>query len=98
MRMISLIRRPLLVVLLGWLPQPALAHGLFDGHVTERAPLFITAVIVAVAWGLYILGSLRIRTRGSGAAWFHRAMQLVVCAGFGPIDDWAETSTSWHMT
>ena len=96
--MISLIRWPLFVVLLGWLPQPALAHGLFDGHFTERAPLFITAVIVAVAWGLYILGSLRIRTRRSEAAWFHGAMLLVVVSVFGPIDDWAETSTccsSW---
>ncbi|MBF6624411.1 MAG: cytochrome c oxidase assembly protein [Pseudomonas stutzeri] len=98
MHMTSSVRRGLTLLLTGLLPQPALAHGLFDGHFVERAPLFITAFILATAWGLYILGSRRIPTRRSEAAWFHAAMLLVAFAVFGPIDDWAETSTSWHMT
>ncbi|PNF80241.1 hypothetical protein CXK92_13945 [Stutzerimonas stutzeri] len=86
-----------LIALISLMPQPALAHGLFDGHLVERAPLILTAMILASAWGLYILGSRRIATRRSEAAWLHGAMLLAAFAVFGPIDDWAEHSTTWHM-
>lgn len=80
------------------LPQSALAHSLTNGPLYERMPLAITALVLATAWGLYILGARRIPTRRSEAAWFHSAMLLAAFSIFGPIDDWAEASTSWHMT
>nr|WP_312931821.1 cytochrome c oxidase assembly protein [Stutzerimonas nitrititolerans] len=80
------------------LPVPALAHGLFDAHFSERAPLFLTALLVAAAWLLYVVGTRKVPPRRGEALWFHGAMLLVVFTVFGPIDEWAETSTSWHMT
>ncbi|WP_408005194.1 MULTISPECIES: cytochrome c oxidase assembly protein [Pseudomonadaceae] len=80
------------------LPAPVQAHGLFDAHIIERAPLLLTALLVAGAWLLYVLGARKVAPRRGEALWFHAAMLLVVLAVFGPIDDWAETSTSWHMT
>ena len=79
-------------------PAPAHAHGLFDAHILERAPLLLTAILVAAAWLLYVLGARKVPPRRSEALCFHSAMLLVVLAVFGPIDDWAENSTSWHMT
>ena len=73
-------------------PAPAHAHGLFDAHILERAPLLLTAILVAAAWLLYVLGARKVPPRRSEALCFHSAMLLVVLAVFGPIDDWAETA------
>jgi len=80
------------------LARPAAAHGLFDAHLSERLPLLLTALLLGGAWLLYLLGSRRVPPRRSEAAWFHGAMLICAYAVFGPIDDWAETSTSLHMT
>ena len=80
------------------LPMPAFAHGLFDAHLLDRAPLLLTALLVAAAWLLYLLGGRKVAPRRREALCFHAAMLLVVFSVFGPIDDWAETSTAWHMT
>lgn len=80
------------------LPMPAFAHGLFDAHLLDRAPLLLTALLVAAAWLLYLLGGRKVPPRRHEALCFHAAMLLVVFSVFGPIDDWAETSTAWHMT
>lgn len=77
---------------------PAAAHGLFDAHLAERTPLLITAALVAAAWLLYLLGGRRVPPRAHEALCFHAAMLLTVLSVFGPLDEWAETSTSWHMT
>ncbi|WP_256332533.1 cytochrome c oxidase assembly protein [Stutzerimonas stutzeri] len=77
---------------------PAFAHGLFDAHLLDRAPLLLTALLVAAAWLLYLLGGRKVPPRRHEALCFHAAMLLVVFSVFGPIDDWAETSTAWHMT
>ncbi|AJE15025.1 hypothetical protein CL52_08165 [Stutzerimonas balearica DSM 6083] len=77
---------------------PAAAHGLFDAHLAERTPLLITAALVAAAWLLYLLGGRRVPPRPHEALCFHAAMLLTVLSVFGPLDEWAETSTSWHMT
>lgn len=78
--------------------QPAFAHGLFGGHFVERLPLFLTALIVGAAWLLYLIGGRRVPPRRGESLCFHAAMLLAVFAIFGLLDDWAETSTSWHMT
>lgn len=77
---------------------PAAAHGLFDAHLAERTPLLITAALVAAAWLLYLLGGRHVPPRPHEALCFHAAMLLTVLSVFGPLDEWAETSTSWHMT
>ncbi|MGE4405394.1 MAG: cytochrome c oxidase assembly protein, partial [Pseudomonas sp.] len=82
-----------LLALLLSLPAPALAHGLFDTPLAERAPLLLTALFSGAAWALYALGARRVPARRHEALCFHGAMLLMVLAVFGPIDDWAQTST-----
>lgn len=86
----------MLLVVLG-VPLPAVAHGLFDHSLAERLPLWITALAMMSAGVLYLLGSRRIAPRPRDAGCFHLALLLAVLAVFGPLDDWAETSASWHM-
>lgn len=90
-------RRLILLAALG-APLPARAHGLFDHHLIERAPLWITALLMLGAWGLYLLGCRRVAPRRLDIVCFHLALLLAVLAIFGPLDDRAETSTAWHMT
>ena len=80
------------------LPLPALAHGLFDAVLAERLPLWLSALLMLAAWVLYLLGSRRVPPRRWDTACFHLALLLSVLAIFGPLDDWAQTSASWHMT
>jgi putative membrane protein len=80
------------------LAPPALAHGLWDGYLTERLPLLLTAGGMLAAWLLYCAGARRVPPRRAEAAWFHGAMLLGALSIFGPLDDWAETHTHWHMT
>lgn len=90
---------PVIVLALLLLPGTAAAHGLLDGHLhlNERVPLLLSALLLGAAWLLYILGCRKVRPHGREAWWMHLAMVLTVLAVFGPIDDWAETSTSLHM-
>ena len=46
---------------------------------------------------LYGLGARRVRPHGREALWMHVAMLIAALSAFGPLDDWAETSTSLHM-
>jgi putative membrane protein len=76
---------------------PAVAHGLLDAHFTPQLPLILSALLLGAAWLLYGLGVRRVRPHGREALWMHLAMVIAVLAVFGPLDEWAETSTSWHM-
>jgi len=75
----------------------ASAHGLFGGHLEERLPIFLSALLIAAAWLGYIIGAQKVSPHGREALWLHLAMATAVLAVFGPFDEWAETSTSWHM-
>ncbi|WP_339524128.1 cytochrome c oxidase assembly protein [Pseudomonas sp. EA_35y_Pfl2_R111] len=75
----------------------AQAHGLLDHSLNLRVPLLLSALFLATAWVLYGFGAQRVRPHGLEALWLHLAMLIAVLAVFGPLDDWAETSTSWHM-
>lgn len=80
------------------LASPVRAHGLFDVHSFERLPLLLTALLLGSAWLLYGLGVRRVAPHRGEALCMHLAMLLAVLAIFGPLDEWAEISTSWHMT
>lgn len=89
--------RLICIALLASFPGFAAAHGLLDGHLEERLPVWLTALLLGAAWLLYIVGCHKVRPHGREALWMHLAMVITVLAVFGPIDDWAETSTSLHM-
>ncbi len=77
--------------------QTAAAHSLVETPLSQRLPLLLSALFLGAAWVLYGLGARRVRPHGLEALWLHLAMLIAVLAVFGPLDDWAETSTSWHM-
>lgn len=90
--------RLICLALLLCLALPASAHGLFDAHLGERLPLLLGALLLGLFWGLYELGARRVRPRPLERLCLHAAMLIAVFASFGPLDEWAETSSSWHMT
>ena len=85
-----------LIILLGIAPS-AYGHGLLEGHLTERLPIWGCAVLLAAMWGLYYIGQRRVPPHRGEALWFHAGMVVAALATFGPFDGWAETSTAMHM-
>ncbi|MAM87919.1 cytochrome c oxidase assembly protein [Allohahella sp. A8] len=76
---------------------PACAHSLLVDDVAEQAAGVLSATILAACWLLYLTGSRRRPPRRVQLVCFHSAMVLSVLAVHGPLDGWAERSTSWHM-
>ncbi|NMG65944.1 cytochrome c oxidase assembly protein [Azoarcus indigens] len=76
---------------------PALAHNPLDAGQPDRLPLLAGALLMTAAWLLYLRGA-RLRPPPPGARTaFHAGMAIAVLAVFGPLDEWAETSTAMHM-
>lgn len=94
-----MIHRSLLVALsLSGCSTPALAHSPVAGGGQEQLAALASAALLALLWLLYLAGS-RQRPAGRGAALlFHGAMLLCWFAVLGPLDQWAETSASAHMS
>ena len=65
------------------------------GH-EQLAGLFGVALLL-LFWGGYLLGSLRRPPRRGHGALFHATALVCALALFGPLDDWAKTSTAAHM-
>lgn len=88
----------LLLIALSW-AMPAAAHGLVDGssHLDERLPVLIGAAVLSAMWLLYLRGVRRCPPRAGAQFWFHCGTALAAIAAFGPLDQWAETSTAMHM-
>lgn len=89
---------PVIALLLLAFATPAPAHGLLDGHLSERLPVLLSASLLLAAWLLYGLGVRRVQPHRGERWWLHGAMLIALFAVFGPLDEWAETSTSLHMT
>ncbi len=77
----------------------AMAHGVAPGAgaALEQAPIWLTRAIFTFAWLSYTLGAVRHRPQFGPRLAFHAAMLAAGVALFGPLDDWAERSTAWHM-
>ncbi|MCK8515656.1 cytochrome c oxidase assembly protein [Methylonatrum kenyense] len=77
---------------------PAAAHNPLTSSGQDQLAAILAAVMLAVVWLFYLRG-LRARPAGAGpAGTFHFALLLCVLSLFGPLDDWAKTSTAAHMT
>lgn len=89
----------LILALLAVLPGQAHAHNVLTAELSlgERLPLLLAALLLGTAWLLYTLGARRVRPHGREAWWMHLAMLITLLTVFGPLDEWAETSTSLHM-
>ncbi len=77
---------------------PALAHSPIAGGGQDQLATLASAALLALLWLLYLAGSRR-RPPGRGAALlFHGATLLCLFAVLGPLDQWAATSASAHMS
>lgn len=83
-------------LVLAFLAFPAWAHGL-SGPLSARLAVFLGALALGLAWGLYEAGRLRVLARPGRVACFRAAMVTGALAAFGPFDAWAEESTAMHM-
>jgi putative membrane protein len=90
--------KPLVCLLLGAASGMALAHsGDVDALGGSRAPLWLAQALWLLGAASYGLGAWR-RTPARGPALaFGAAWALGACALFGPLDDWADRNTAWHM-
>ncbi|MBA3597332.1 MAG: cytochrome c oxidase assembly protein [Methylibium sp.] len=61
------------------------------------APLWLAQGLFALAWLAYGSGALRRRPSGPRQFAFHAVMLIAGLALFGPLDDWAASSTALHM-
>lgn len=71
------------------------AHG--GGAGLSQLPIWMSQVLLALAWLAYSLGSWVRRPRLAARFAFHAGMLVAALALFGPFDDWADASTAGHM-
>lgn len=84
-------------LMFGAASMPAWAHRPLSGNLEERISILLGAAVLSVFWMLYILGSVRRTAPVWHSVFFHLAMLLSFFAVVGPLDEWAETSTTAHM-
>ncbi|MFV8834047.1 cytochrome c oxidase assembly protein [Aquisalimonas sp.] len=74
-----------------------LAHNPVTSTGHEQMAGLLGVALLALFWGAYLFGSLRRRPGGVHGALFHATALVCALALFGPLDDWAKTSTAAHM-
>ncbi len=87
-----------LVALVLLLPGDAVAHNPLTATGMDRIPALLSAVLLAGFWLAYTRGAFHTRPEAWKALLFHGVAVVSVFTLFGPLDDWAETSTAMHMT
>ncbi|MGX5913823.1 cytochrome c oxidase assembly protein [Aliidiomarina sp. Khilg15.8] len=77
---------------------PALAHNPITSDGEDAVAAGITALVVLALWILYWVGARR-ATPTPWRRWlFHGTAVITLFTILGPLDEWAETSASAHMT
>ena len=75
----------------------AWAHSPLAGGGQEQTAAMLSALVLGLGWLVYLLGAWRARPAMLALAAFNLSMLLAFYAVLGPLDEWAETSTAWHM-
>lgn len=73
------------------------AHGSAWTGDSGQGPIWLSQALFAMAWFSYALGAVRRAPATVRRALFHGGMLVAGLALFGPFDDWAGSSTAWHM-
>lgn len=73
------------------------AHGSVFAGDAAQAPIWLSQGFFVVAWFSYLFGAARKSPSFGRRMAFHAAMLVAGLALFGPIDDWAESSSALHM-
>ena len=77
--------------------EPALAHNPLTGSGHDRWAGLLGAALLAIFWITYLRGSRLRPPRRHLAAGFHTTTVVCAVTLFGPLDDWASSSTAAHM-
>jgi len=75
----------------------AKAHSPLDASADGFYPALLSTLLLALFWIIYINGSRHARPSWKHAVCFHSGMVLCYLSVLGPLDEWAETSTTAHM-
>lgn len=73
------------------------AHDPVTSTGQEQLAGLVGVVLLLLFWGGYLFGSLRRPPRRGHGVLFHATALVCALALFGPLDDWAKTSTAAHM-
>jgi putative membrane protein len=73
------------------------AHDPMTGTGQEQLAGVFGVVLLLLFWGGYLRGSLRRQPPRDRSFLFHAGALICALALFGPLDDWAKTSTAAHM-
>lgn len=76
----------------------ASAHSPFTAAAGDQLPAWLSAALLLGLWACYLYGCSRVRPGVVPVLLFHLGLALAGLAVLGPLDEWAETSTSAHMT
>ncbi|MEH6490887.1 cytochrome c oxidase assembly protein [Halopseudomonas sp.] len=75
----------------------AWAHSPVSGGGQEQLAALLSALVLVAVWVVYLVGAWRVRPAWLSLGLFSLSVLLAFSAVLGPLDAWAETSTSWHM-
>ncbi|WP_131782802.1 cytochrome c oxidase assembly protein [Legionella gresilensis] len=92
-----MIIRSLLFIIIGLIPNYALAHNPFAELSKEQLPTLLSALCLALLWFTYSIGALRIWPGWQRFLFFQGAILITIFTIFGGLDELAETNTAAHM-
>ena len=75
----------------------AMAHNPVTSGGQEQLAAIAGATLLGLFWGLHAVGSCRRRPSWMRAGLFHAGGVVCALALFGPLDEWAKTSSAAHM-
>lgn len=94
-------RRILFVYIIGFiaflLSNPALAHDPFSSTGESQLPIILSAVLIFFLWLSYTVGAIKVWPGLRHWLLFQVTSVIICLTIFGPLDEWAETSTAAHM-
>jgi putative membrane protein len=95
---VRLLSRLLLLALFTLPASQVYAHSPLSSSGAEQISALLSTLLLLIFWGIYWRGLKRKPARRSLVITFNSACLLCAFAVLGPLDDWATTSSSAHMT
>ena len=78
-------------------PSLTFAHNPFSSGISSQLPIVMSAMLLLLIWIFYTIGAWRYWPGLKKWFIFQFTTLLIIGTIFGPLDEWAETSTAAHM-